>query len=210
MYKYFYAWRLLCVIFSIFLAKNHGRLWRVNACAGCKPNLWLQQNSGYKTVFWWQIISFIQTRIELYPSNVTWACKFVLFLGDKEAFQVFVDIHAVQISSADSKISSYGFWICSVANVVPLHFTKKSVSIFDLFSGTVDVGGWRQLFLRPTDVVSISFQYVYTCATLAILCLVSLQTKFWVQKLFVCFFKLKITLKWTFLSFFFSTFPSTY
>lgn len=51
----------------------------------------------------------VTTGIEIFNSNVTGACKFVIFFVLKEAFPVYVDLDAVQVSSADSKISTYGF-----------------------------------------------------------------------------------------------------
>lgn len=74
---------------------------------------------------------------------------------------MYVNVDAIQISSADSKISSYGFWICSVANVIPLHFTKKSVCIFDPFFSSCNDWGWKQLFSGLTDVLITRFWYIH-------------------------------------------------
>ena len=129
----------LCVTLCCFYrAKNHGRLWRVNACVEyAKEEKFVVQHIFRR--FWKEnsaeerlltpIICLILKKIELFYSHVTRTCKLVVLFAIEEAFKVFVYFHAVQVSSSNFEISTYGFWICSLADAILMHFTKKSVSI---------------------------------------------------------------------------------
>lgn len=129
----------LCVTLCCFYrAKNHGRLWRVNACVEYANEVkfivqhifrrFWKENSAEERLLT-PIICLILKKIELFYSHVTRTCKLVVLFAIEEAFKVFVYFHAVQVSSTNFEISTYGFWICSLADAILMHFTKESVSI---------------------------------------------------------------------------------
>ena len=139
----------LCVTLCCFYrAKNHGRLWRVNACVEYANEVKFIVQHIFRR-FWKEnsveerlltpIICLILKKIELFYSHVTRTCKLVVFFAIEEAFKVFVYFHAVQVSSTNFEISTYGFWICSLADAILMHFTKESVSIVAIYIVAVHV-----------------------------------------------------------------------
>lgn len=139
----------LCVTLCCFYrAKNHGRLWRVNACVEYANEVkfivqhifrrFWKENSAEER-FLTAITCLILKKIELFYSHVTRTCKLVVLFALEEAFKVFVYFHAVQVSSTNFEISTYGFWICSLADAILMHFTKKSVSIVAIYIVAVHV-----------------------------------------------------------------------
>lgn len=100
----------------------------------------------------------------------SWTCKFVAFFVNEEALKMFIYIDAIQVSSTDFKISTYGFWICTLANAVPLYFPKKSVSRLFSFRTLHLYAGENRVIDVSVDV--IWKLYTYSCCKL--LCTVHL------------------------------------
>lgn len=130
------------------LAKNHGCFWRVNACVAVCCAHWrsclsertekplagrtgsLLYSSGFKKACYY----------------ASWTCKFVAFFVNEEALKMFIYIDAIQVSSTDFKISTYGFWICTLANALPLYFPKKSVSRLFSFRYIASLCWWESRY----------------------------------------------------------------
>lgn len=114
----------------------------------------LLYSSGFKKAFYY----------------ASWTCKFVAFFVNEEALKMFIYIDAIQVSSTDFKISTYGFWICTLANALPLYFPKKSVSRLFSFRYIASLCWWESRLGLSKDV--IGKLYTYSCCKL--LCTVHL------------------------------------
>ena len=65
----------------------------------------------------------------MFCDDASCSCNHLVFFAKKETDAIYVDLKAVQVPTADLKISSHGLRVRSLADALPMYFSTKSVSV---------------------------------------------------------------------------------